>query len=211
MFLQGSKIKTIEATVNQQIKFSTRQLSQELKSSHSLHRRYSTVAVIHQDAYKIEDKYSKQLNQSLHTKYYNMHQLFKKKQYIPANFKSNNKPFEHVVTNQFSKTSSQLVQKKKKFNAKEWHKVNYDRFRFLSRQASIEKLVTNRQQSIQPCLQIQQANRQQRSVSQMNNYRTESISSLNNERCKCQRSNSLQKENLVIFLIEENQQNQKHD
>ncbi|CAD8047708.1 unnamed protein product [Paramecium primaurelia] len=211
MFLQGSKIKTLEPTVNQQMKYSTRQLNQEPKSSHSLHRRYSTIGVIHQDVYKIEDKYSKKLNHLLQTKYYNMHQLFKKKQYIPANFKLDNKPFEHVVTNQFSKTSSQFVQKKKKFNVKEWHKINYDRFRFLSRQGSIEKLVSNRYQSIQPCLQISQANRQHRSVSQINNYRTESFNSFNNERSKGQRCNSLQKENLVIFLIDENQHNQKHD
>ncbi|CAD8144116.1 unnamed protein product [Paramecium pentaurelia] len=211
MHLQVSKIKTIEPTVNQQMNFQTRQLNKEPKSSYQLHRRYSINGVINQDVCKIQDKYSKQLNQLLHIKYQNMLQLFKKKQYIQPNFKLDNKNFEHVVTNQFRKKQSQFTPLKKKFNGKEWHKYNYDRYRLLSRQGSIEKLETNRNQTIQPCLQISQANREQRSVSQMNNNRNELNKSLYNDRWKFKRSNSQQKENLIIILIDENQHNQKQD
>ncbi|CAD8056063.1 unnamed protein product [Paramecium sonneborni] len=213
MLLIGSKIKTNELTANQQLNCQqSRQVTKDCKSSHQLHRRYSTNSAIYQEVFKNENNYSKQIKSLLHTRFYNLHQLFKRKQYIPVNIKQVNKPFENVVTNQFSTTQSYLGQKKKKLNTREWHKVNYDKFRYLSREGSIEKLVTtNRNQNIQPCLQISQINKQQRSVSQMNNQRTESYNYLNNERCKSKRSNSLQKENLIIFLIDENQHNQKQD
>ncbi|CAK58645.1 unnamed protein product (macronuclear) [Paramecium tetraurelia] len=189
----------------------TRQLSKELNSSHQIHRRYSTNGVNHQDVCKIQDKYSKQLNHLLHIKYQNMLQLFKKKQYIRSNIKQNDKTFEHVVTNQFTKTQSQFAPLKKKFNGKEWHKYNHERCRFLSRQGSIEKLETNRNQNIQPCMLISQANRQQRSVSQMNNNRAELNKILNNNKWKIVRSNSQYKENLIIILIDESQHNQKQN
>ncbi|CAD8059060.1 unnamed protein product [Paramecium sonneborni] len=209
MLLKGSKIKTIETTANQQMSYQTIKFIREARSSHQLHRRYSTSSSIHKEVFNNEDKCSKQTKSLLQIRYCNIHQLFKKKQYIPTNFQQDKKPFQHVVTNQFSKTQGQFIQQKKKFNAREWHKVNYDRFRFLSRQGSIEKIIANRFQSIQPCLQISQANKIQRSASQINNYRTESYNCLHQQRCQCQRSKSLQKENIVIFVIDENQHNQK--